>query len=379
MLYLEIAQKFIERLTEYTEYNINIMDQNGIIIASRNPERIGSFHEVAHNIIANKTDIVEVSDTKTLKGVKPGVNLPLFYQGDRIGVIGVTGNPEEVKSVALIVKMAMETMLEYEYKREQTSIRKNLKDRFIHELFYDINPDIATIRHHGNQLHYDESISRIPILLHGEDTEKNPDLLERIKNDAKHTSQDLTFLSREGDIVIFKTLPDKKRAFADYPYVISDYLHLFLRYVSENDLPIRFYIGSIQNQFHYYKYALEHCYWLKNNVESNAHGIYFYEYVDDYLKSMIPEKEWIHIFSAISENMDRKTKKSYTEIMSSLKETNYNMGKSSKQLYIHKNTLAFRLDKLKDLLNLNPMQIEKDRVFMDYLLKYLTRKDEKMK
>jgi len=38
MLYHEIAEKFITRLTAYTKYNINIMDDKGVIIASRNPE-----------------------------------------------------------------------------------------------------------------------------------------------------------------------------------------------------------------------------------------------------------------------------------------------------------------------------------------------------
>lgn len=31
-----LAKKFIERITQYTEYNVNIMDEKGIIIASKN-------------------------------------------------------------------------------------------------------------------------------------------------------------------------------------------------------------------------------------------------------------------------------------------------------------------------------------------------------
>ena len=46
-----LAKKFIERITQYTEYNVNIMDEKGIIIASKNTSRIGTFHEVALQII----------------------------------------------------------------------------------------------------------------------------------------------------------------------------------------------------------------------------------------------------------------------------------------------------------------------------------------
>ncbi|NLP33927.1 MAG: hypothetical protein GX359_01895 [Clostridiales bacterium] len=45
------AERFIERVTEFTNYNVNIMNQEGIIIASKDKERIGSFHEIAYRII----------------------------------------------------------------------------------------------------------------------------------------------------------------------------------------------------------------------------------------------------------------------------------------------------------------------------------------
>lgn len=39
-----LAEKFIEQVTEYTSYNVNIMDEDGVIIASRNSERVGQYH-----------------------------------------------------------------------------------------------------------------------------------------------------------------------------------------------------------------------------------------------------------------------------------------------------------------------------------------------
>lgn len=49
MLENSLAEKLIEQVTKYTSYNVNIMNEQGVIIASRNPERIGKFHEVAWN------------------------------------------------------------------------------------------------------------------------------------------------------------------------------------------------------------------------------------------------------------------------------------------------------------------------------------------
>ena len=42
MIRPEMAKKFIDQITEYTEYNINIMDESGVIIASRDEKRIGT-------------------------------------------------------------------------------------------------------------------------------------------------------------------------------------------------------------------------------------------------------------------------------------------------------------------------------------------------
>ena len=61
MFDVEIARKFIERLTTYTSYNVNIMNERGIIIASRNPERVGTFHEIAYDIITQNKPMIEVT------------------------------------------------------------------------------------------------------------------------------------------------------------------------------------------------------------------------------------------------------------------------------------------------------------------------------
>ena len=39
-----IAQKIVKQLSGVIKYNINIMDENGIIIASVDTARIGLFH-----------------------------------------------------------------------------------------------------------------------------------------------------------------------------------------------------------------------------------------------------------------------------------------------------------------------------------------------
>ena len=65
-----LAGKLIDRISNFTDYNVNIMDENGILVASRMKERIGSFHEVAFDIINGTEDIVMVDMDNPENGVK---------------------------------------------------------------------------------------------------------------------------------------------------------------------------------------------------------------------------------------------------------------------------------------------------------------------
>lgn len=80
-----------------TEHLI-VVNGQGIIIASTDKNRIGSFHEGATLVMksGHRLHITE-RDAKRLKGVKPGINLPIYYNKKVIGVIGITGTPSVVE------------------------------------------------------------------------------------------------------------------------------------------------------------------------------------------------------------------------------------------------------------------------------------------
>ena len=117
MISKEFARRFIARVTKYTEYNVNIMDENGMIIASRDPERLGQYHAIAHQIIQGGEELVEAKEG-SYRNVHRGINMVIEVDGKREGVVGVTGDPAEIRVAALMTKMALETMLRYEQQQE---------------------------------------------------------------------------------------------------------------------------------------------------------------------------------------------------------------------------------------------------------------------
>ena len=53
-----------------------------------------------------------------------------------------------------------------------------------------------------------------------------------------------------------------------------------------------------------------------------------------------------------------------------MNKSNYNLVATSKELFIHKNTLIFRLEKIKEEMDMDPLHDIQARKFMNYLYYY---------
>ncbi len=373
MISRDLARKFIEQVTQYTEFNVNIMDGDGTIIASRDPERVGKFHEVAYRIVKGNESIVVTSDSRDYSTVLPGINMVIEDNGVREGVVGVTGDPEEIRSVALIIKMAIETMLRYERSEQELRLRRSRKERFAYLLIQDEQSDPAELRHMAEELGYHEDITRIPILIRTKRTDIE-NALEGIRSGSTHTKEDISFKISPHHCIIFKTLPmATEYLFAEYKDHILDYLSPFLK-MTQDDVSI--YVGSIQNRFSDYYSAYRHCKWLeqRNTVEC---PVFFQDYIGEYLQATVPMKELHRIYYLFEKKLPPEKRDMIQEVAGALMKTNFNFPKAAELLYIHKNTLAYRYGQLKELLEIDPVASAEDRAFLGGFCMYLKRSREK--
>ncbi len=108
-----IARQIVERAMKIIHYSINVMDEKGRIIGSGDPNRLYQQHEGAI-LVLNDNRVVDIdkATAENLKGVKPGINLPIHYQGQVIGVVGISGEPNEVRHYGELVKMTAELIVE---------------------------------------------------------------------------------------------------------------------------------------------------------------------------------------------------------------------------------------------------------------------------
>ena len=99
----QLATQIVETVKDICDHDINFIDCQGIIYASTDIKRIGSFHEAGLLAIKEKR-IIEVYDDTSFNGSLQGVNLPVYYHDQIIAVIGISGKPDKVKKYAYLAQ-----------------------------------------------------------------------------------------------------------------------------------------------------------------------------------------------------------------------------------------------------------------------------------
>jgi carbohydrate diacid regulator len=105
----ELAQEIVDKMMQDIPYSINIMDEKGMIIGSGNKARVGTLHKGAVRALESGT-MVEITQHDRYE--KKGTNEPIVIGGQFIGVVGITGEPEEVRPFCKLVKTTVSLLIE---------------------------------------------------------------------------------------------------------------------------------------------------------------------------------------------------------------------------------------------------------------------------
>ncbi len=147
----KISQQIVEELSIITGRNINIMGNSGIIIASTNKDRVGEFHGGAQVVISTG-ESVYITDSTKYEQTKNGINLPIEFRGNIVGVVGITGDVDEVEKYANIIKKVSEIMLKESFKEQDKQIIGGMISTVIMQLLYHDNIDTERIIDTSTQL-----------------------------------------------------------------------------------------------------------------------------------------------------------------------------------------------------------------------------------
>lgn len=117
-----VALRVVHTIAPRIDHPLNIMDERGIIIASSDPKRLGNPHPDALRALEeNRTVFTAQADP--VSGQQPGVNVPLYAGGIVQGVVGVTGTPQEVASLAQLISLTVQLLLTQQEEHVRSTVR----------------------------------------------------------------------------------------------------------------------------------------------------------------------------------------------------------------------------------------------------------------
>ncbi|UZJ58825.1 helix-turn-helix domain-containing protein [Pseudomonas sp. KU26590] len=159
-----LAQDIVDRAMAILPCNVNVMDYLGIIIGSGEAERLYTRHEGAQLVLANSR-VVEIDShtARQLDGVRPGVNLPLMLDQKLIGVLGITGEPDDVRVYAELVKMTAEMLMEHRRQQDDQEWRHQRSEDLLSRIL--LGDSAAHLVAEAEQLGLQPQLPRQAVLL----------------------------------------------------------------------------------------------------------------------------------------------------------------------------------------------------------------------
>ncbi|MBC3888343.1 sugar diacid utilization regulator [Acetobacterium paludosum] len=359
MLDKKIAQKIADEVMTSLGYNINVMNENAIIIGSGSSKRLGTFHEIAMFVIQNcLTYEVTEEESKKLQGVKPGINMPIVDKtGNIIGVVGITGDPDEVRNIGKLVKMTAELIIEQQETMNRFYSHRNDKEIFLNTLISDqMTISQKEIVDWGKRIGYNMENRRVAIILNFGSNHQTLEkgflerILNQIKMSDKHLKDDISSVMSGGFILIFKTIKET------VPWAIEQSINTYLEEIIRGYAKdLQCFIGGYYPEIKGYLKSYRDAYGLyRSNVYKKDQFVYFahHHYFWRLYSQLDPEILTLTIKPYLQKIQSRFGKGTEDAMITMRKIFDYHFQfeKVASDLFIHKNTVIFRKKKMEECL-----------------------------
>ncbi|HCL90802.1 MAG TPA: hypothetical protein DHW70_05745 [Candidatus Atribacteria bacterium] len=369
--------------------NINIMDENGVIIGSGDKSRLNQFHEGAAQVI-KKGEKLEIysKDINHLVGARPGINLPIEHNNKIIGVVGITGEPNEVSPFGEVIKMTVEMMLQQEFLLKEIQLEQQARGNFIHDLIsgrIGNDPDLFITR--GQIVGYDILIPRVALVIDIYQFEKTAKqslqtfkglkegeiYLQRLKNDVlktvqrifMNTPQEIVSYTGGDRFVVLKTinLKDTDEILRKKLFRMGERIKNTISQKMKFKVTIGIgeYHEGIQGLNKSFKEATQA---LDIGTRLEGAGDIYYVGnlgVGKLLAEIKGENQQEFMEKTIYSTKNNKEKKINETLLETLKaffDNNLSISKTAQAIYIHRNTLLYRLRRVKDIIGLDPKKFD---------------------
>ncbi len=356
-----LFQGVIHQMKEAIDRVIGVIDENGVIIACSDLVKIGEIRQGVREELAYSSDIVTVGGyTYRPIGTGARTEYVAFIEGE-------DKNAEKTSKLLTIALSNIKNL--YDEKYDKGSFVKNI-------ILDNILPSDIYIK--SKELHFNTEETRIVFLIkfHGK-TDMMP--FEMLQNMFPDKSKDYVISVGEHDIVLVKDIKPETETKEIEKIATNIADTLSTEFYTKVSIGISSTVDNIKDLARAYKEAqvaldVGKVFETEKNIisyENLGIGRLIYQ-----LPTTLCEMFLQEVFKKGSlESLDRET----LMTIQCFFENNLNVSETSRKLFVHRNTLVYRLDKIRKLTGLDLREFEHAITFKVALMvkKYLNSKPMK--
>ena len=351
-------QIIIDEISKLVTADICFIDCSGHILKSSQPSRIGQFHPYAKKLVDENLDQLAVDQDDPVAGIKRGVHSAVHLDGQIIGVIGITGAPNEILLFSKAICVLSELMLKNLLSNEQENILTQARGIFFQEcLLHNSHISQEQYLSQGTTLGLDMRIPRFIIVIRLFNLPAQHNLLlsnivSHCNNlNTKHMVGSITFLKGE-DIICFQPCADPD----EIPAHTS-----FLKSQIEDKFNIKTFIGC-SNPYTEVSIipTLYETACVLAEISKNSHGQIIQQnhlFPEALIKSLSKSmRQEFH--NEVFQNCTEQEIKNYTQLLKDYFECSGSIKDISEKRYVHKNTMQYQLTKIHHQTGYNPRNMK---------------------
>lgn len=364
------AQRIVEEMEDVVHKHINLMNAQGYIIASTDPTRIGQFHGGAMRVITEKLEELVIPDDHTYQGSRKGINLPIVFHGEIIGVIGITGERDEVVKYGQIIKRMTEILVLESYLKDQNALENRTRNYFIEEWIFGASHEYdPTFEVRGRLLGLDIQKPRIVAVMYLSGSGVEQSEIDQQRMREKIFRQMREEIDYNKDNIVISIGPKYIFLFcAKSPATVKERIQT-IKQKLEAAYPVKVSagVGNLRTNHNEVSFSYQEAEKALKVSSSSADGaICVYEDINvELFIEEIPHRAKKEFVKKIFRTCTDRERKEWLEILDVFFRHNGSINKAAEELYIHKNTLQYRINKLIKKTGFDP------RVTRDGLLLYL--------
>ncbi len=345
MLTKKLAEEIVHQTMLRLRRNINVISPTGVILASGDKMRVENIHEGALYVAKTKEIlIINGENIDAYPNTKPGINMPIMYQDEVLGVIGITGDSEEILEIANLVQLTTEIMTHQAIVESKSEWQRKNNDYIFEALVHGSKIDAVL----------QERIQKLPFTLEA------PFQIILLSMDAPSSAENSLPLFFE-DLFYKQSVLSGHSQLHEYYILLTNYdeqqkqqMMKALRKKKHKLPSLQIGVGptvpnlaQLPNCYNGAKTALE---FALINKE-----ITFFEDVELFSLFKKRDSEEVQAFqNRVLKNMNAKQ----LETLQTFFDCNLQLKLCAQQLNIHRHTLTYRLNKIRELTGYDPQYFE---------------------